>query len=105
MLRRHVRQVDLADAIGIGRAALSRRLCGAVPFDLNELEAIARHFDLEPADLLRPAWDPIRQSPCLHGSDEPDSPIGAKLRHPTGLASLEAEIGHLLEVQPVPATK
>ncbi len=52
MARRRVTQTALADVLGMTQTALSRRISGAIPFDVNELHAIAEHLGLPPAALL-----------------------------------------------------
>lgn len=41
MARQRVSQQPIADALGMSRQALSRRLVGEIPFDVSELEQIA----------------------------------------------------------------
>jgi energy-converting hydrogenase Eha subunit A len=41
MARQRVSQQPIADALGISRQALSRRMTGEIPFDVAELESIA----------------------------------------------------------------
>lgn len=41
MARRNVRQGALAKALGISQPSVSARLSGAVPFDVDELRAVA----------------------------------------------------------------
>lgn len=41
MARKGVTQVDLASALGVSQAAVSARLRGVTPFDINELATIA----------------------------------------------------------------
>jgi transcriptional regulator with XRE-family HTH domain len=41
MARRSVTQTTLAAALGISQAQVSKRLAGAVAFDVNELRAVA----------------------------------------------------------------
>lgn len=43
---------QLAQDTGIPRTTLQRRLAAAAPFTVDELSAIAVHFDLDVADLL-----------------------------------------------------
>lgn len=42
MARKGVNQTQMAEALGISQAAVSARLRGVTPFDINELAAIAR---------------------------------------------------------------
>lgn len=46
MARKGVTQVKLAHALGISQAAVSARLRGQTPFDINELAQIARLLDV-----------------------------------------------------------
>lgn len=50
--RRRIRQQQLADALGISQAAVSRRLRGLSPFAVDELVTVARLLGLPAADLL-----------------------------------------------------
>jgi len=52
MARRRISQTALADALGMSQAAISRRLTGALPFDVAELSAIAEILDVPLASLL-----------------------------------------------------
>jgi transcriptional regulator with XRE-family HTH domain len=66
MGRHEVSQERLGQAINVGQTGLSRRLRGKVPFDLDELLAIADHFDV-PAGSLIPAktGNPGPNSECV----------------------------------------
>lgn len=55
MARRRISQADVAAALGLSQAAVSRRLSGAVPFDVAELATIAAALDVDIADLVRAA--------------------------------------------------
>lgn len=84
MARRSLHQGDLAAALGLPRTGVSRRLTGHTPFTVDELHALAVMMDIPVARFL--------ESACFPDSPEPDiDPVGARLRHPTGLASLHAE--------------
>lgn len=48
-----VKHSDLADAVGISRTALGRKLAGRGDFTVAEVEAVARYFQLTPAELLQ----------------------------------------------------
>ncbi len=52
LARRRISQSALARELGMAQTAVSRRLTGQVPFDVNELHAIANHLGLPPAALL-----------------------------------------------------
>lgn len=52
MVRRGVRQADLASALGINQTAVSHRLTGRTVFSVRELGIIAEYFGVSPADLL-----------------------------------------------------
>lgn len=45
-------QRELAERIGMSHASLSRRMTGAQPWDLNELDKIAGLFGMTIRDLL-----------------------------------------------------
>lgn len=51
MREKGVTQVELAAALGMTQPAISNRLRGIVPFDINELAAIARILEV-PLDRL-----------------------------------------------------
>lgn len=52
MARKGLTQQDLANALGVSQAAISRRLKGAVSFTADELHQIAERFDVSPAELI-----------------------------------------------------
>lgn len=52
MARRGISQTELASQMGIGQSALSKRLAGAIPFDVNELVVVARLLRVSTSDLL-----------------------------------------------------
>lgn len=52
LARRRLRQADVAAALGMTTSALSRRLTGETPFDVDELEALAAHLELPITGLL-----------------------------------------------------
>jgi transcriptional regulator with XRE-family HTH domain len=52
MARRGISQAALAKKIGKSQAAVSARLRGTTPVDVNELNAIAGHLGVDPATLL-----------------------------------------------------
>lgn len=51
MARRGVSQSRLAESIGLSQAAVSKRLRGETPFDINELTAVAAALDVPLARL------------------------------------------------------
>ena len=52
LVRRDMKQGDLAAKMGVGEMWLSRRLRGAQPIDLNDLQLIAEALDVPAGDLL-----------------------------------------------------
>lgn len=52
MARRSISQTQLAQAIGINQSGLSKRLRGLVPFDVDEMAAVAGFLDVPLAELL-----------------------------------------------------
>jgi transcriptional regulator with XRE-family HTH domain len=54
MARNNVTQQKLADALNLSQAAVSRRLKGLVPFDVSELEIVARVVGRPLPYLVRP---------------------------------------------------
>ena len=52
LTRRGMTQTDLAQQLGLSQTAISRRLTGEVPFDVEELAATADFLAVEIADLF-----------------------------------------------------
>jgi transcriptional regulator with XRE-family HTH domain len=52
MARRGISQAALALKLGKSQAAVSARLRGITPVDVNELDVIAGHLGVDPASLL-----------------------------------------------------
>ena len=52
MARAGVSQSALADRVGLSQSGLSKRLRGAVPFDINEAHAIALALNVDVHTLL-----------------------------------------------------
>ena len=52
LARRRLGQVAVARTLGLSQAAVSRRLNGSVPLDVNELALIADLLGLTASDLL-----------------------------------------------------
>lgn len=52
MGRTRTTQKALCAYLGLSQAALSRRLVGVTPFDVDELYALGRYFSIQPAALL-----------------------------------------------------
>ena len=52
MARAGVSQIDLAERVGLSQSGLSKRLRGVVPFDVNELDAIATALGVPVVSLL-----------------------------------------------------
>lgn len=52
MARRGVSQTAMASQMGIGQSALSKRLAGTVPLDVNELAAVARFLNVDLSVLI-----------------------------------------------------
>lgn len=75
-------QTALAKAMGMSQAAMSDRLTGKTPFTLDELQALADTFGVDPADLLvRPAGRPAR-SPHTSSDRRPGPRHAAGRRRP-----------------------
>ncbi len=62
MARRGVRQIDVAHRLGITQQALSGKLKGRRPINVDELRTIADALGLEPADLLTHPTDSSARS-------------------------------------------
>lgn len=54
MAKRRVTQEQLAAHMGVSQAAIARRLSGRVPFDVDDLDSIAKYFGV-PVTSLYPA--------------------------------------------------
>lgn len=52
LARRNIPQAAVADALGLSNAAVSRRLNGRAPIDIDDLENIAGLLDVAPVSLL-----------------------------------------------------
>lgn len=52
MVRRGIRQVDLAQTLGMLQSSLSARLSGRIAFDVNELHAVAEALGMPACELL-----------------------------------------------------
>jgi len=52
MVRRRVRSLDLAEALGKSQAYVSRRLGGGTAFDVDDMEVIAAKLGVRVVDLL-----------------------------------------------------
>ncbi|MEU1202164.1 helix-turn-helix transcriptional regulator [Streptomyces sp. NPDC005813] len=55
-------QTDLATALGVSQAQVSRRQSGTAAWSLADCEAVAAHFDIDVLDLLA---GPTRAFECL----------------------------------------
>lgn len=52
MAKHSVSQMQLGEKLGLSQVAISRRLSGRVPFDVNELQQVAEMFGLSMGDLV-----------------------------------------------------
>jgi transcriptional regulator with XRE-family HTH domain len=52
MARQQIRQSDVARALGIGQASVSRKLAGEVPFDVGQIVDLAVLFGVSTARLF-----------------------------------------------------
>lgn len=76
-------QTDLAVALGVSQAQVSRRQSGSAPWSLDACDAVAEHFGIDVLDLLA---GPTRASEAL-----PDDRHRAAGRHvPVGGAAGQA---------------
>lgn len=50
--RQRISQRDIAKKLGVSHTAVNRRMAGTVPFDVDELAAIADLLDLSICDLF-----------------------------------------------------
>ena len=52
MTRQSLTQADIATVLGVSQSGVSRRLLGAIAFDVTELTALARLFGVPASQLL-----------------------------------------------------
>lgn len=52
LARQRKTQAALSEALGMSQQAVSRRLAGAIPFDVNELDNVAIFLDVPIADFF-----------------------------------------------------
>ena len=45
-------QTDLGIMLGMSQSQAGKRLRGAIEFEISEIEIIANHFSIEPADII-----------------------------------------------------
>lgn len=92
MGRRRVSQTALSAAMGMSQSALSRKLRGYVPWDIDDMAAIARFFDVPVTALFglegahygdsenEPTWSPE----VIHSPGQMELRLGmSEPRHPT----------------------
>lgn len=72
MARQRRRQVDLAAVLSMSQAAVSRRLSGETPLDVDELYAVASWLDLPITDLMP---QPVASGGGKHATCSPPSVI------------------------------
>lgn len=63
MARFSLKQIDLAETLGVTQAHVSRKLRGVTPFTLDELQVIADWFSTTPPVLLGYATEPRPRKP------------------------------------------
>lgn len=89
MGRRRVKQGQLAEALSMSQAAVSRRLTAELPFNTDELVRVAEFFGIELHRLLPPPDGGSRQSGCVTAGSEDAQVI--PLRRITGTLSPEEQ--------------
>ena len=52
MGRHRVSQATIAEVLGVSRQAVSKRLTGETPFDVNEVAKLGDYFGVQPSQLL-----------------------------------------------------
>jgi predicted transcriptional regulator len=52
LARQKVSQSQVAEVLGVSQAAVSRRLSGALPFELDEIAAVADLLNVRARDLI-----------------------------------------------------
>jgi transcriptional regulator with XRE-family HTH domain len=63
MARYDLVQADLQRVLGLSQSAVSKRLRGTTPFDVNELELVAGYFGMTLAELIAEADKPRPDGP------------------------------------------
>lgn len=63
MARHGIRQAQLAQLLDVPQSAISRRLSGRTPFDVNEVDLVARFFRVSAAELIDDAERPRPDDP------------------------------------------
>ncbi|AZT95297.1 helix-turn-helix domain-containing protein [Brevibacterium aurantiacum] len=80
LARRGLRQIWLADLLGVGQSAVSKRLRGALPFTAPELMMIANALEISLAELLGELVNEKNPHPMDGGSS---TVAGGRLDLPT----------------------
>ena len=78
LARRDQGQIDLANYLGENKMWMSRRMSGAVPFTIDEIERIAAAFEKPVAEMFAEAA-PVKRLTVARPSDY-KSPVPAKTR-------------------------
>jgi transcriptional regulator with XRE-family HTH domain len=86
MARRGVRQPQIMAILGMSQAAVSRRLNGQHPWDIDELERISEAFEVPVTELV---WAP--QSPRPDQPNEGPQVTSSSGRRPVWLSMVEVE--------------
>lgn len=102
LTRRRMSGRKLAEALGVSQSAMSARLTGVTPIDLNDLERIAGILNVEVTDLL-PRRDEGRVLPT-GGQPRAERGDGITIRK-FGLTERPRPNGHPKRTQPHPSTR
>src|SRR5438046_1645738 len=78
MARYGVFQLDLQRVLGLSQTAVSKRLRGLTPWDINELAAVAEFFHMPLGDLIASADEPHPSGPGLPRKLKPRNRVTAQ---------------------------
>src|SRR5687767_13505210 len=67
MARHQLVQADLQKVLGLSQTAVSKRLRGVTPFDVNELDVIAHYFGMTLTQLIKESDEPRPSGPTSVG--------------------------------------
>ena len=90
MAREQMNQTGLGDILGITQSAASKKLNGAT-FDLDDVEALAAYFRVDPVDMLRGIVSPERPGPEGEPMSRP-TPINRRARHDSNVQPSDPKV-------------
>ena len=78
---RRITQTELADSIGLTRAAVSHKWNGRRPWTLEDIQKVSLVLNLEPAELLRDRYSNSAQEQFLRAISQ-STPPGTRTQNP-----------------------